>query len=63
MIIAKEKALTLHKEAGWGGVRLKKLSQKFLLGAVCAGLMLKALSQQREASQRERWQAYRRRCS
>ena len=38
MIITKQKTLAQHKEAV--GERLKNLSQKFLLGAVCAGLML-----------------------
>ena len=43
MIITKKKKLILHKKVVVGG-QLKKLSQKFLLGAVCAGLMLNSLA-------------------
>lgn len=41
MIITNQKTLTPHKK--WRA-RLKKLSQKFLLGAVCTGLMLNSLA-------------------
>ena len=44
MIITKQKALTPHKLQERGNWLLKNLSQKFLLGAICAGLMLNSLA-------------------